>query len=213
MRINFRRPGDAWPVSASKVKGHYEPTASSGRTSWLVFYIRRSFSILCKTLSHLLSISVLSSQPTSPEHYNFEPTATMVRLLNIAAILFAGFVTVQGCTHCQCLYNDGSHCCVQEVREYSSHPSSQPGSQVITIDHSYPQGAKLTVTPSALTHSRQALINFSLALRATVVARTLALVPGTPMAGRSAMDILAKMLMPNDTRAKVYVEPVIDHGY
>ncbi|KAL2678410.1 hypothetical protein Neosp_009156 [[Neocosmospora] mangrovei] len=38
----------------------------------------------------------------------------MVRLLNIAAILFAGFVTVQGCTHCQCLYNDGSHCCVQE---------------------------------------------------------------------------------------------------
>ncbi|KAL6915453.1 hypothetical protein ACHAPO_009864 [Fusarium lateritium] len=39
----------------------------------------------------------------------------MVRLLNIAAMLFAGFVTVQGCTHCQCLYSDGSHCCVQEL--------------------------------------------------------------------------------------------------
>ncbi|KAF4335212.1 hypothetical protein FBEOM_10956 [Fusarium beomiforme] len=39
----------------------------------------------------------------------------MARLLNIVAILFAGFAVVQGCVHCQCLYQDGSHCCVQEL--------------------------------------------------------------------------------------------------
>ncbi|KAF5613027.1 hypothetical protein F25303_14304 [Fusarium sp. NRRL 25303] len=39
----------------------------------------------------------------------------MVRLASIAAILFIGFAVVEGCTHCQCLYSDGSHCCVMEL--------------------------------------------------------------------------------------------------
>ncbi|KAM0189072.1 hypothetical protein ACHAPQ_009081 [Fusarium lateritium] len=39
----------------------------------------------------------------------------MVRLLNIASILFAAFVAVEGCGYCQCLNKDGSHCCVQST--------------------------------------------------------------------------------------------------
>ncbi|KXJ94978.1 hypothetical protein Micbo1qcDRAFT_200435 [Microdochium bolleyi] len=37
----------------------------------------------------------------------------MVRLLTIATVLFAGASSVAA-SYCQCLYPDGSHCCVIE---------------------------------------------------------------------------------------------------
>ncbi|KAF4456264.1 hypothetical protein F53441_1558 [Fusarium austroafricanum] len=39
----------------------------------------------------------------------------MVRLLNIVTVLFTSFVAAQRCGYCQCLYSDGSHCCVQSA--------------------------------------------------------------------------------------------------
>lgn len=36
----------------------------------------------------------------------------MVRFFSIVAVLFAAVMGVQADGYCQCLYKDGSHCCV-----------------------------------------------------------------------------------------------------
>ncbi|KAH7303460.1 hypothetical protein B0I35DRAFT_485153 [Stachybotrys elegans] len=36
----------------------------------------------------------------------------MVRILSLATLLLASALTAQAATYCQCLFSDGSHCCV-----------------------------------------------------------------------------------------------------
>ncbi|KAF2735689.1 hypothetical protein EJ04DRAFT_551853 [Polyplosphaeria fusca] len=37
----------------------------------------------------------------------------MVHILSVAAVLLAAVANVNAAAACQCLFNDGSHCCVQ----------------------------------------------------------------------------------------------------
>jgi hypothetical protein len=39
----------------------------------------------------------------------------MVRILSIATMLIASAITAQAAQFCQCLFGDGSHCCVYSV--------------------------------------------------------------------------------------------------
>jgi hypothetical protein len=50
-------------------------------------------------------------------------TPNMVRLLTIVTVLFAGATSVAA-SYCQCLYPDGSHCCVIVSRHVSLHIQS-----------------------------------------------------------------------------------------
>jgi hypothetical protein len=39
----------------------------------------------------------------------------MVRILSLATLLIASAFTAQAAQFCQCLFSDGSHCCVYSV--------------------------------------------------------------------------------------------------
>lgn len=41
----------------------------------------------------------------------------MVRLLTLALSVLAMAVAAQACDNCQCLFSDGSHCCVVEAND------------------------------------------------------------------------------------------------
>jgi hypothetical protein len=40
----------------------------------------------------------------------------MARILSIVTLLLASALTTQAAQFCQCLFQDGSHCCVYSVR-------------------------------------------------------------------------------------------------
>ena len=78
------------------------------------------FSRSTKTFTHqhyhiTHHIILQPSQTTS-----FPSTPNMVRLLTIVTVLFAGASSVAA-SYCQCLYEDGSHCCVIVSRHVSLH--------------------------------------------------------------------------------------------
>jgi len=39
----------------------------------------------------------------------------MVRILSLATIIIASAISAQAAQFCQCLFGDGSHCCVYSV--------------------------------------------------------------------------------------------------
>lgn len=39
----------------------------------------------------------------------------MVAIARLGLLFLASALTAQACTYCQCLFNDGSHCCVYSV--------------------------------------------------------------------------------------------------
>jgi hypothetical protein len=52
---------------------------------------------------------------TLPIAYTTTATNIMTRILPIVALLLASAFTTQAALYCQCLYKDGSHCCVIAV--------------------------------------------------------------------------------------------------
>ena len=54
----------------------------------------------------------------------------MVRILSLATLLIASAITTQAAMFCQCLFGDGSHCCVYSV----SNPSRTRQSEIYMLN-------------------------------------------------------------------------------